>query len=111
MRFYEVTVEAENLEGEWQGVGYWHVKPESVHFASFLLSVRDAVLHGVAAQGLWHDKGLSVLISVIDVPEGVVSRYQRDAYLHDQQDLPSKLSWHLTHSRYSVNGEAEHGQR
>jgi len=110
MKFYEVTVEAENLDGEWQGTGYWYVKPAIAHFGTFLLNVRDAIGNGISEHQLWHDKGLSVLIAVIDVPEGIVARYQRDAYRHDQADIRPELTWHLTHPRYSVNGEATHGK-
>lgn len=110
MQFYEVSVEASNEQGEWQGIGYWFVKPAPAHFGSFLMGVQHAVRSGMEHNQLWHEKGLCVLITVIDVPLEQVARYQRHAYLNDQYDAPPFLQWFLTSARFGLNGEVNHGE-
>jgi len=110
MKFYEVSVEAESQAGDWQGIGYWFVKPAREHFSMFLQSLRLAIDRGLQQNDLWHEKGLMVLINVIDVEIEVCHRYQRAAYLNDQADRPSSLQWVLTSPRFSLNGDG-HGQK
>jgi len=110
MKYYEVIVNAESSLGEWQGVGYWHVKPAREHFEQMLKDVVRALGHGVAEHNLWHDSGLVIMVSVIDVDQDVSAKYQADAYNHDQAEAWPTLKWHLVACRYSLNGEIDHGQ-
>lgn len=110
MRFYEVVVEAENGEGEWQGSGYWFVKPDPSHFTPFLGKVMIALARGVKDHDFSRENGLVIMVSVIDVPLEQVARYQRDAYQHDQEDDVPALQWVMTSARWGLNGGTTNGQ-
>lgn len=109
MKFYEVTVEAEDAHGSWIGTGYWFCKPEKDLFALVLEDIRAAVALGVFELDLWRDRGFQCLINVIDVPVEDSARFQRDAYIHDQSDRQSRLQWVLVSARVSLNGDGHHG--